>query len=121
MNGRNGAKAPRRSATHRDQAFVRELNDRVAAERPSGMFIEFACECARRGCSSAIPLTVDEYEAVRRHRWRFAVLPGHDGVTGARVIERYARYIVVETPGAALVPSPSRELAVPVPELSVLR
>ena len=115
MNTTKGAKAPRRTAAPREHAAVRESNDRVAAERPSGMFIEFACECARRRCNASLTLTVDEYEAVRRHPRRFAVLPGHDDVTGGTVVERHARHVVVELVGVALVPSPSRALAVPVP------
>jgi hypothetical protein len=79
-----------------DRALIRSLNERIAAHRPSEMFIEFSCECARRGCDESIPLGVDEYEAVRRLPDRFAVSPGHDRPERERVVEEYARYAVVE-------------------------
>ena len=61
----------------RDQALVRALNEKLAAHRPSRMFIEFFCECDRGSCDESIPLAVDEFEALRRLPGHFAVLPGH--------------------------------------------
>ena len=80
--------------THvRDQALVRALNEKLAAHRPSRMFIEFFCECDRGSCDESIPLAVDEFEALRRLPGHFAVLPGHS--SPERVVETYARYAVV--------------------------
>ena len=44
-----------------------------------------------------------EYERLRSHPYRFAVLPGHvnDGVE--RVVERHENYVIVEKLGAAAV------------------
>ena len=94
--GAAGAPRPGRGA--RDQKPVRELNEQIAARRPSRMFIEFACECSRRGCRSAVALGVDEYEAVRRRPGRYAVLPGHERDVGEQVVESHLRYTVIEKP-----------------------
>ena len=59
----------------RDQALVRALNEKLAAHRPSRMFIEFFCECDRGSCDESIPLAVDEFEALRRLPGHFAVAP----------------------------------------------
>ena len=85
----NGVSSRKRT---RDRALIRALNDRIAEERPSGMFIEFTCEC---GCGESIPLAADEYEAVRRRPDHFAVSPGHDRPVRERVVEACSRFAVV--------------------------
>jgi hypothetical protein len=79
----------------RDRASIRALNERIAGARPSGMFIEFSCECGRSACGESIPLSVDEYEAVRRRHDYFAVSPGHDRPGRERVVEACSRFAVV--------------------------
>src|SRR4051812_11628052 len=80
----------------RDESFVREVNERIAALRPSGMFVEFACECARRGCTAAVVLGMDEFDSVRRTPGRYVVAPGHQAPAGERVVDACDRYAVVE-------------------------
>ena len=103
-NGVTGEAAgtPRPGRGGRDPRRVRELNERIAALQPSGMFIEFQCECSRRGCTSAVALAVDEYEAVRRTPGLYAVTPGHERDVGEHVVESHLRYTVIEKP---LVPA----------------
>ena len=79
----------------RGRAVIRARNEEIASTRPSGMFIEFACECGRGSCDESIPLGVDEYEALRRLPAHFAVRPGHDRPERERVVEATARYAVV--------------------------
>jgi hypothetical protein len=92
----NGVETARLRNGTRVQAYFRKLNDWIASRRPSGMFIEFACECADRDCRAPMVLTVDEYESVRRSPARFAVLPGHDDPALCRLVEQNERYAVVE-------------------------
>jgi hypothetical protein len=61
----------------------------------------FRCECARRGCSSLIELTREQYEALRADPRRFVVVPGHEEPEIEDVIEAREGYLVVEKRGAA--------------------
>ena len=88
------AKAVTRSRL-RDQGLVRALNEKLAAHRPSRMFIEFFCECGRASCDESIPLGADEFEALRRVSGHFAVSPGHHRPERERIVEIYSRYVVV--------------------------
>jgi hypothetical protein len=106
MQNGTSAQTSRVRAAGRDQAFMRELNERIAALQPSGMFIEFACECARRGCRATVPLGVDEFEGVGRFPGRFVISPGHTAPT-ERVVELHARYAVVEATGAGKLRAPA--------------
>jgi len=56
----------------------------------------FRCECGVLGCNRLIELTVPEYEAVRAHPTRFAIVDGHELTEAERVVERRERYSVVE-------------------------
>jgi len=93
---RNGVERAAIRSRGKGRALVREQNERIAALQPSGMFIEFACECGRGGCTDVVVLGYDEYEAVRRCPGRFAVSPGHRRAASERVVEAYDRYAVVE-------------------------
>jgi hypothetical protein len=55
----------------------------------------FLCECAELRCTKVIKLTFAEWEAVRAHPHRFAVVPGHEHAD-ERVVDQKARYGVVE-------------------------
>ena len=61
----------------------------------------FRCECARRGCSSLIELTSEQYEVLRSHPRRFAVVPGHEEPEMEDVIETHPGYLFVEKRGQA--------------------
>jgi hypothetical protein len=83
-----------------NEALFREVNERVAevaeqfiaGETP----VNFNCECADRACAEQIPMTVGEYEALRKVETRFAVVPGHEVPDIERVVERHQAYLVVE-------------------------
>jgi hypothetical protein len=84
------------------QSLFRDVNERLkyAGERSeSSAYAEDAiCECANEECSERIALSVDEYEELRGHGARFAVAPSDEHVflDVERVVERHARYWVVE-------------------------
>jgi len=63
--------------------------------------IPFVCECGSRRCTGAVELSLEEYEAVRAHPDRFAVLPDHVFPEYENVVERHERYVVVEKLGVA--------------------
>jgi len=53
--------------------LFREVNERLeglakAFETTAGIESAFTCECADLHCLEQVSMTVDEYEAVRRHR-----------------------------------------------------
>jgi hypothetical protein len=60
----------------------------------------WVCECADTDCTEPMDLTVAEYESLRAHPNRFAVLPGHVYPQVERVVEENERYVVVEKLGA---------------------
>ena len=68
---------------------------------------EILCECAAKGCLEHIPLTLEEYEAVRaRVSAHSFVLPGHEVREIDRVVEQSDRYMVVRrSPTALLSPA----------------
>jgi hypothetical protein len=60
----------------------------------------YLCECGASTCFERVPLTAEEYGAVRSHPARFFVLPGHEDLTaGEVVIEHFSRFLVVEKRG----------------------
>jgi hypothetical protein len=56
----------------------------------------FRCECGRLGCNQLLALSRDEYERVRAHARRFAIVPGHEVTEVDAPVERHERYVVVE-------------------------
>jgi hypothetical protein len=89
----------------RNQALFREINERIESLNetfdalvPVGTWI---CECADQNCIEMIPMTLQEYEAVRANPARFPILPGHELPDVERVVERHEGYVVVEKLGAA--------------------
>ena len=86
-----------------NEALFREVNERVQeddrerveASSPEARW-DFLCECGADRCNEPVALTASEYEAVRSSPVRFAVLPGHEDLQLARVVERNERFVVVE-------------------------
>jgi hypothetical protein len=80
--------------------MFREVNERIEAaleEGPPSMFFEFVCECCVDGCTDTVSLTRSEYEEIRAHPARFAVVPGHVDPAAERVVAGGTdRYDVVE-------------------------
>jgi hypothetical protein len=61
----------------------------------------YMCECGTRTCLEQVPLTAEEYQAVRSEPARFFVVPGHeDQSAGEVVVDRSNRYVVVEKQGS---------------------
>jgi len=79
---------------------VKELNEAFSLVVPVG---EWICECANVDCIERIEMSIDAYEAVRRHETHFFVTPSdeHFWPDVERVIEHNDRYWVVEMTGAA--------------------
>jgi hypothetical protein len=82
------------------EAAFRIANDRMAAweETFSSERELFFCECLMAGCREKIPLTRDEYEAVRADRRRFFVVPGHQDEHLESVVDSHDAYLVIEKP-----------------------
>jgi hypothetical protein len=95
----------------RNEALLREVNERVAAldrkaadtgTLPDDTQFDFHCECGRAGgCDVRISMTLAEYEPVRGQDDRFALAEGHETPELERVVERTDRYIVVDKIEAA--------------------
>jgi len=101
-----GGRSDRTERQARNEALVREVNERIealdkqAAERgwppPDGRF-QFRCECgAAGGCAALLAMTLQQYEHVRSENDRFAVLPGHENLEIEDVVERHERFLIVD-------------------------
>lgn len=83
----------------RPQFLFRDVNDWIAGLSGDVMYDGaklFVCECSRDDCAEAVEATLAEYETVRRHGARFIVLEGHELAGIENVVERTARFVVVE-------------------------
>src|SRR3954471_10173007 len=82
-----------------NEATFRKVNEGMeAGQDPEGM-LAFFCECGRLGGNKLIELTRPEYEEVRANPRRFAILDGHEIDEVEDVVQRTARFIVVEKRG----------------------
>jgi hypothetical protein len=88
----------------RTQALFRRVNERIeelnrvfSQVDPIGLWV---CECADQACIAQMQISIDEYEAIRRHPARFPVLRGHEVPGIERVVEPHDRYVVIEKVGA---------------------
>lgn len=75
------------------------MNERIKGlpVGPPAVYEAFICECYREGCANFISLTMEEYEGIRVHPARFAVLPRHVDSDVERVVgSADGRYEVVE-------------------------
>jgi hypothetical protein len=85
-----------------NEALFREVNERVAEVathfievETEGETVEFTCECGRANCAQQIPMTIDEYQAIRADPTWFAVAPGHELPEVEKIIRRTPNYLVV--------------------------
>ena len=76
---------------------VEETHDRFGMTGTQDYF----CECGDAGCTDRVRLTREEYERVRSHPRRFAIVPGHDIPEVEDVVELHGSYGVVEKIGLA--------------------
>lgn len=82
-----------------NEAAFRRINESVEAdysETEYGGRIGFLCECGHSDCEEPIEMTRREYESVREHPRRFAVIADHAIQTAEGIVERHQRYAVVE-------------------------
>ena len=85
-----------------NESTFRWVNERIAqahARLPFDDGQEFVCECGDTACANRVFLTLAEYETVRSHPTRFAVLPRHVIPDVERVVESHAGFVVVEKTG----------------------
>jgi hypothetical protein len=82
-----------------NEATFRRINEGMQAGQDDSGLMTFMCECARLGCNKRMELTRGEYEAIRAHSRRFAVLDGHELPEVEDVVDRTDRYLVVEKRG----------------------
>ena len=93
----------------RNEALFREVNERIVEldtglgghDRGGSPLIGFVCECPREDCSELLEVTHGQYEGVRENPRRFLVLPGHEDLDIAKVIDRNGQFLVVEKTGEA--------------------
>ena len=91
----------------KNEALFREVNERVneinQVHELSGVLTDWMCECADETCTDRLTMTGEEYERLRQNPTHFAVLSSQDHfvVDVERVVERNARYWIVEKMGAA--------------------
>lgn len=82
-----------------NEAVFREVNETLRAGKrlvDARQQFPFRCECGVLGCNRLLELTLPEYEAVRARPTRFVILDGHEITETEHVVERRARYSVVE-------------------------
>ena len=80
------------------RAIFRAGNEHIAAiaRRAPGTYTSFICECDDEGCLDPVPLTAEEYDAVRSADGRYVVVPGHE--RGDEPVEQVDRYSLVVRP-----------------------
>ena len=87
----------------RNEARFRDINEQRERDLSQLGVVgvqDFVCECGDRQCTELVALSLDEYEHTRTNpRW-FAVVPGHVFPAVEVVVERHARYEVLEKIGA---------------------
>ena len=92
----------------RNQTLYRQVNERIedlneGFDAALSIGARWVCECADPECSEPMALTLDEYEELRSHPDRFAVVPGHVHETLERIVEAHEGYVVVEKLGPGAV------------------
>jgi hypothetical protein len=86
----------------RNEAFFRELNERLEAVTPdSAGELVVVCECADEDCAQRLTLRHGEYESVRAHDTRFVVAVGHVDSKIEDVVMRTDRFEIVAKRGVA--------------------
>jgi hypothetical protein len=86
----------------RNEAFFRELNERLEAMTPdSAPELVLVCECADDDCAKRLILQPAEYDAIRAEETHFVVAPGHVDATIEAVVRRNERFEVVAKRGVA--------------------
>jgi hypothetical protein len=98
-DGRGAAMAGGEKQAAHNEAVARDLNEGIeAAHEEAGRegYVPMLCECGKADCEHVVPMTLEEYEAVRDDPRHFAVAPEHLLVQVERVVEDEGRFLVVE-------------------------
>jgi hypothetical protein len=82
-----------------NEATFRKVNEGMEVGQDPAGLLTFICECGRLRCDELIQLTRREYEDIRKHPRRFAILDGHEILEAEKIVERHDRYLVVEKAG----------------------
>jgi hypothetical protein len=82
-----------------NEAYWRQVNE-LAPPEPGILNVMF-CECGRLECRERVPMTLEEYEAVRSRSTTFLVAPGHAILDVETVVDHNERFEVVEKQGEA--------------------
>jgi hypothetical protein len=102
---RGNTSISRAAPTAKNQAFFREVNERIRQLHvdPHLEMMDWLCECASESCTERIQMTGEEYEALRADGNHFAVAPSKEHVVPEveRVRGRHDRYWIVEMIGGA--------------------
>jgi hypothetical protein len=91
----------------KNQSLFRDVNERINdINKAHDLWVtlsDWFCECPAHKCTTRIALTPHQYEAVRANPTHFIVAPNNKHLVPdvERVIDRRARYWVVEKVGEA--------------------
>ena len=91
----------------RNEHLFRRLNERLhelaTFDASSEPLDRYVCECFRTGCAQIVELTMGEYQSIRGTGSHFLTVPDvlHTDPDVETVVERHARYWVVEKTGEA--------------------
>jgi hypothetical protein len=87
-----------------NEALFRDVNERIAesAENFRAGKTEFVCECSDPSCAERVPVTLAEYERVRKKPTTFLLAPGHSEPEIEEVVSVRGRFHVVEKVQAAV-------------------
>jgi len=89
----------------RNETLFRSVNENIEDAAISGQLddhvFEFLCECSNADCNLLLPMTVSEYETIRKNPTLFLVAPGHELPEIETVVLRRGAYQVVTKRGAA--------------------
>ena len=89
----------------KNETLFRSVNERIEEIAASGAVddhqFEFFCECSNADCNLLLPMTVAEYESVRRNPKHFVVALGHELPEIEIVVARERAYQVVTKLGDA--------------------
>jgi hypothetical protein len=101
----------REARATKNQVMFRELNERLKELNEAFSLVvpvgEWICECVNDTCVERIEMSVEAYEAVRRHGARFFIASSdeHFRPDVERVVEHNVGYWVVERTGHAWSPA----------------
>ena len=89
----------------KNETLFRSVNERIEDVATTGGAddhqFEFFCECSNADCNLLLPMTVAQYESVRKNPTHFIVAPGHELPEIERVVGRERTYQVVTKVGEA--------------------